>query len=130
MRIIDTNLLFRYFLRDDPQKADSVERLLKKKRKRLLIPDIVFAELVWVLGSVYKQKRETIAVAISGLLSLKEVKINHEIISKSLDIFRSTKVDWIDAYIAAIAEIEGYKGVYSFDRDFDKIPGVRRLEPK
>ena len=130
MKIVDTNLLLRYFLRDDPQKADSVERLFKRERKKLFIPDLIIAEVVWVLSSVYKQKREQIALTVEGLLSLKDIKISHELISKTLENYRHTNLKWVDSYIAALVQIGDAEGVYSYDRDFNKIPGTRRLEPK
>ena len=34
-----------------------------------------------------------------------------------------------DALHAAVVLDEGLDGIYSYDRDFDRIPGIRRLEP-
>lgn len=130
-KIIDTNLLLRYFLKDDPKKADAVEKLFRQKEGQLAIPDMVIAEMVWVLLSVYAQKRSQIAQAVNGLLSLRDIEMDHKVISATLEIFRTTNIKWIDAYLAALVQTGKYDGIYSYDRrDFDKISGVKRLEPR
>jgi predicted nucleic acid-binding protein len=34
-----------------------------------------------------------------------------------------------DALHAAVVMEEGLRGIYTYDRDFDRIKGIRRLEP-
>jgi len=38
MRFLDTNILLRYFTKDDEKKANDVLRLLKKVEKEFLLP--------------------------------------------------------------------------------------------
>ena len=48
MKFVDTNILFR-FLVDDPE-AEQIERLFKSG-ERIYLPDVVVAEVAWVLKS-------------------------------------------------------------------------------
>ena len=41
----------------------------------------------------------------------------------------STRLMARDALHAAVVLDEGLDGIYSYDRDFDRIPGIRRLQP-
>jgi hypothetical protein len=41
----------------------------------------------------------------------------------------STSLMARDALHAAVVLEEGLDGIYSYDRDFDHIPGIRRLQP-
>ncbi len=41
----------------------------------------------------------------------------------------STSLMARDALHAAVVLDEGLDGIYSYDRDFDRIPGIRRLQP-
>lgn len=127
-RAIDANLILRYLL-DDPE-APRVEKLLKDERKKLILPDVVVAEVVWVLDSFYKWDRKKIAQFVTSLLHLETIQSNEALLTAALDIFRDKKVDFVDAYLASLAHKGEIKGVYSFDKDFDKIPKVRRLEPR
>lgn len=124
---IDSNLILRFLL-DDPG-ADKIEKLLRSNKK-LILTDVTIAEIVWVLGSFYKWDRKTITNAITGLINLDSVVSDQDLFLIVLKIFKTHNVDFIDAYLAANLIREGNGVVYSFDRDFDKIPKVKRAEPK
>ena len=49
-------------------------------------------------------------------------------IARASIVYERSNVDFGDAYIAALA-LESDGQVISFDRDFDRIPGVTRVEP-
>jgi len=125
--LIDSNLVLRFIL-DDPG-AEKIERLLRGK-KRLMLTDVTVAEIVWVLDSFYKWERENIANALTGLVHLKTISSDKELILITLDLFKRHNVDYIDAYLAANIIRDGSGAIYSLDRDFDKIPGIKRVEPK
>jgi predicted nucleic acid-binding protein len=40
-----------------------------------------------------------------------------------------TKIDFSDAFIVASMQQSGSQILYSFDSDFDKVPGIERTEP-
>jgi predicted nucleic acid-binding protein len=44
-------------------------------------------------------------------------------------LYVERNIPFADAYHAVIAETLGSGEIVSFDRDFDRIPGVRRMEP-
>ncbi len=107
-----------------------MERLLKSKSK-FLLPDIIMAEIVWVLDSFYKWERAEIVESMSTLIRLPSIVCSRFLLSDTLNIFKEHKsFDFADAYSVALMKSLKIKDIYSFDRDFDKIPGVNRLEPK
>jgi predicted nucleic acid-binding protein len=124
---IDSNLILRYLLGDSD--SDKTERLLKEK-KELLLTDVTIAEIIWVLDSFYKWGRENIVDAIASLVDLDSIYSDKELILIALGLFKKHNIDYIDAYIAANIIRDGSGRVYSFDRDFDKIPDIKRVEPK
>ncbi len=128
--VLDANLLLRFFLNDDPNKAKAVEKLLKTKRN-ISIPLIVISEVIWTLLSLYKQPKREVIEKIQSLLALSNVSFEKkDTIHFALEIFTRFNIDWIDAYIAASVQRGEFTKIYSYDHDFDKIPGVKRLEPK
>ena len=53
-RFLDTNILVRYLIRDDEEKALACLTLLERAgrgEEKLVTSDLVIAEVVWVLGS-------------------------------------------------------------------------------
>jgi len=132
MKVVDTNLLIRYFTGDDPVKADRCERLFREAaegRAKLLITDVCLAQLVWTLGSYYRVSRADISDKLVALLNTPGFEFsNVGVLLDASQRYRNTNVDYIDAYHAATAAESGMD-VYSYDRDFDKFEDVVRLEP-
>jgi len=118
--VIDTNLLVRYLTDDEPQKAKAVDALLNSAAKgelKILIPSIVIAELVWVLESFYKMMAEDIAGLVEAILNTPGVDTQDKsVIKTALKLYRSKRIDFIDAWIIEFAKAKGAKRIYTFDR--------------
>lgn len=124
---IDANLLIRYLLNEP--KAELVEKLFISGKK-LYLTDIVLAEVIWTLTSFYRFKKEKFIQPVLDLLAQGFIEANKKLLKNALEIYGRYNVDYIDAYLAAsVLESKGKK-IYSFDRDYDKIPGIHRVEPK
>lgn len=126
VNFLDSNIILRYLL-DDPEAA-SVEVLLRSRQKLVLL-DIVFAEVIWTLISFYKWDKDRVISLTSGLLNLQSISANRKLLLGSLEFYKKSKIKYTDAYIAASMIEKEEKGIYSFDRDFDKVKGIKRLEP-
>lgn len=123
---VDTNLILRYLL-DEPQSI-FLEKLLKGKNT-LIVPDIVIAEVIWTLGRFYKWPKVKMVSFIVALLKSGNIKSDKNLILSALNIYLKYNVKYTDAYIAALMLRAKQKSIYSFDRDFDKVKSIKRLEP-
>jgi len=74
---LDTNILARYLLNDDPVQAEAAETLLSSG-ERYFAPVTVWLELVWVL-ECYDCSREEIAKALRHLLGLRDLVLQSQI---------------------------------------------------
>ena len=127
VKIIDANLILRYLL-GDPE-AGRVEKLLRSKNK-LLLSDVILAEIVWVLDSYYKWDRSKIVESLISLVRLSSIVCNKLLLTETLTILGKQKsFDFADAYSVALMRVSKIKDIYSFDRDFDKVKRIKRLEP-
>lgn len=125
--LIDANLIVRFLTKDKPKAAERIKKLLASKNKTFFLTDTTMAEIVWVLSSFYNFDRKEITEKLRGILSLPTIKANKKILLKALELYRDKNIDFIDAYLAAIA-IKENKVVYSLDKDFNKIAKVKRKE--
>jgi predicted nucleic acid-binding protein len=68
---------------------------------------------------------------LAALLHMPAYKVhNRRILLRALDIFAaSTRLAFGDAMIVAAMERRQADTLYSYDRDFDRVPGIQRLEP-
>ena len=58
MRAVDTNILVRYIVNDDPKQAAVVEKFwgeCETNQETIFIPVLVLCELMWVLSRLYAQ---------------------------------------------------------------------------
>lgn len=64
---LDTNVLVRYIVQDDPEQAEAAERLIESRCTTqspgfVAIP--VLVELVWVVAAAYRYERPVVASVI------------------------------------------------------------------
>ena len=118
--VIDTNLLVRYLTEDAPEKAKSVERLLKKAGKgeiRIILPSVVMAELVWVLESYYEMEAGEISELVGAILNTPGVEAQDKnILREALKTYEKKRIEFIDAWILEFARERKIKMVYTFDK--------------
>ncbi len=125
--IIDTDVIIRYLTNDDPAKADRFEAFLTSGKKAR-ITDVTFAEVYWTLVSFYKIKNVDALSLLETLIASSTIESNTTILMATTDMLRRHRISFIDAYTAASAKMAD-KTVLSFDHDFDKIQGIKRIEP-
>lgn len=129
-KLVDTNLIIRFLIKDDQHQFETAQKLFSSLDENLVLPDMVLAEVVWTLRSVYKLSKQEIIEKLLKLLELKNLTVNFHLLTNSLLIYRDYNISFVDAYLAAYAEEEGLKGIYSFDKGLDKIKSVKRFVPK
>ena len=68
---LDTNIIIRYFIQDDPVQGEKAAQFVEKtvgEGETCFINNIVLYELVWVLESAYRYTKEEIADLLEKLL--------------------------------------------------------------
>lgn len=133
MTAIDANVLVRFLTRDDPVKAERVLALLRRalaEGTAYEVLSITLAEVVWVLESHYEWPRIDVAAKLEPLLDVPALQFHEpEVLRTALRLHAERTIDFIDAYLAAVVLQRRAPLVCSYDRDFDKVPGIRRIEP-
>ncbi|WP_061214804.1 PIN domain-containing protein [Syntrophomonas wolfei] len=133
IKIIDANIILRYLTNDVEEMASACEKLLKRLEsgeERVLMPDLVLADIVWTLQSFYHQSHLEIREMLLPLLALKGMRFySKEIARQALNFYADKNIDWTDAFVAAQMLARGNRQIYSYDKDFGRIPDIVRLEP-
>ena len=133
MRTIDADVILRYLTNDVPEQAKQVEELFNRVEvgnEDVFLPDIILADIIWILEKYYKQAREDIREWITAILSLQGLTFSDkEMALNALDIYVAKKIDWSDASAAIQMVQRDITEIYSFDKQFDRIDGIIRIEP-
>ena len=133
MRTIDADVILRYLTNDVPEQAKQVEELFNRVEvgnEDVFLPDIILADIIWILEKYYKQTREDIREWITAILSLQGLTFSDkEMALNALDIYVAKKIDWSDASAAIQMLQRDITEIYLFDKHFDRIDGIIRIEP-
>lgn len=91
---------------------------------------LVIFETIFTLQSLYRRPRVDIRALVDRVLALQHVRLpEKELIRHALDIYVDINVSFADAFNIAAMRERGLTEVYSWDRDFDRFPGIVRIEP-
>jgi predicted nucleic acid-binding protein len=127
--LVDTNVLVRHVTGDPPSQARRATEFLRAGHQ-LLLTDVVLAEVVYVLDSVYGFPRSRVAEACRSLLALRGVAvIDAAVLLRALELYESARLDFAEAHLAAAAEQFGLGKIASFDRALDRVVTIERVEP-
>lgn len=131
---LDSNVFVRYFAKESDltvyEDCFKLIKALKEGRFRAYTSHIVFAEVIWVLRSVYKISRSESVEVIKSLNSLSGLKLVDKFQTyKATQFYEESSIKYIDALIASISQIQNRRWtVVSYDKDFDKLK-ILRKEP-
>lgn len=126
--LIDTNILIRHLTGDPPAQARKARGLLESGES-LLLTDVICAETVYVLESAYSLRRREVAAMVRTVLAFPAIVTTHrEMLAFALEHYEVDRLDFAEAYLAAVAEVFELDVVASFDRSLDRIDGVTRIE--
>jgi predicted nucleic-acid-binding protein len=127
---IDTNVLVRYLVRDDPDQAKRASRFIRDECSAEdpgLINRIVLCELVWVLETAYRYPRSQVALALGKIIGTKQFQIEDH--QEAWSSFREYQAgaDFADAFIAAVNRKLGSERTVTFDRNAARRAGFVTL---
>jgi len=126
---VDTNILIRHLTGDPPAMAARASAYLQTESE-LLLTDLVVAETVYVLESVYDVSRTQVAGAMRSLVGFPSViSVDPTLLLRTLEIYEMDGVHFAESYLVACAETTGVNRVASFDRSIDRVGTIERVEP-
>src|SRR5271165_1263978 len=117
---LNTNLLLRLFVEDDPSQSDRARRFVDATAadEPCIVNPIVLAEFAWTLARNYKKKRIEVAHLIEGVLSMDDLEIPFRRAARgALAAYRSGKADFPDYFLAEINIELGCVSTATFDKD-------------
>jgi len=124
---LDTNVIVRYVMQDDPKQSQKAVRLIEALSAESpgFVPVVAVVEFVWVLTSCYELRREQVAAAIDGVLRAKEFVVDRmEQIAQALRVYRSGSADFADCLIERGAASAGCEKTMTFDVSAAKSAGM------
>lgn len=126
MRAVDTNVIVRLIVRDDPQQTAAAERFIEKGA---WVSTLALAEAVWVLDSVYRLAPPELARMVEMLIRHRDLVIeDSETVTQALALSRARPaLGFSDCLMLQLARKAGHLPLGTFDRTLGKIDGAQRI---
>lgn len=122
---LDTNMVVRYLVQDEPKQSKCANRLIEKTvadREVLGISLVTLCEIVWVLERCYGLIRTELIDVLKQLLQTQSIWIEHDVVVRQAlrDFESRTAIDFSDCLIGRQNEVNGCSFTYTFDKNAAK----------
>lgn len=115
MRItVDTNVLVRSAVADDPEQTEAAARLLREAQV-VVVPLVCLCELVWVLRRVYRFDRASISIALRELIGATKTLVDRPAVEAGIALLDAGG-DFADGVIAFDGRRLGGETFVTFDK--------------
>ena len=126
MPAVDTNVLVRLIVRDDPKQVRAAEAFVQEGAWVSLL---ALAETTWVLASAYDLVPGRIATGIEMLLDHRQLILEDRAsVAAAVATFRKhPKLGFSDCLMVEVARAVGHGPLGTFDKDLSRLEGAVRL---
>jgi len=129
MLAVDTNVVVRLAVRDDPEQVEAAEAFVAGGA---WVSQVVLVEFVWVLASVYRFGAVEIGAAVEILLNHAQLTLDgSEVVAAALQQYRAKPaIGFSDCLVLELARKAGHLPLGTFDRELGRLPGAKRVEAR
>ena len=99
-----------------------------RQSDELLLPDLIVAEVVYVLESFYEVEPARPELVRAIIVFPAAVVVDAPLLLRALEVYEVNRLDFAEAYLVASAEAGGVEAIASFDQTIDRVPTVSRIE--
>ncbi len=128
---LDTNVLVRYLVQDDPGQSRKAIQVITKQCTRDdpgFINRIALCELVWVLESAYGYSKDTIVAVLEKLLRTSQLKIEDvQTAWTAFRLYQKGNADFADCLMGATNRLSGCETTVTLDQAASKLEGFRAI---
>lgn len=130
---LDTNVLLRHLRGDHPEhspRATAYLARIERGELKVRTADTVIFETVFTLERFYCQPKAAIRDALLPLIELTGIVLpGKRSLRRVFTLYVDRNLSFVDAYHAVLVERLKLTQIVSFERHFDRIPGIQRLKP-
>ncbi len=123
---LDTNVIVRYLVQDDPVQSRRATEIVEhrlSRRNPAFVSVVAIAEMVWVLDRAYRFSNEDIVAAIERTLRTDALVVeNEQKVFAAMTALEEGRGSFADALIGALGAAAGCSATLTFDREALRLP--------
>ena len=124
---LDTNVLVRYIMQDDPKQSPKATKIVESLEGvgSGYVTLVSMVELAWVLSVSFELTRSQVAQALDGIIRTKQFRIESaDQVIRALRVFKVGKSDFAACLIERSADSAGCEKTITFDVNASKHAGM------
>jgi predicted nucleic acid-binding protein len=135
LRFIDANIILRVLTQSDSAQAEASRSLLLRVEdgeEKVTTSPLVLFEIIFTLQSPrsYKLPKQRVVQLMLPLIELRGLQIpNKQLWFDAFAVWLEHPIDFTDAYNVAYMRATGISEIYAWDKDYDHVPDIKRVEP-
>jgi predicted nucleic-acid-binding protein len=113
---VDSNLVLRWLLNDDPHQTRRAASIFKSG-ETIFISHLVLAETAWVLSRTYRLPREVISRAMRAVVTMPDAEVqDRNVILSALAAYETGGPGLVDQMIGHLNHAAGCRTTLTFDK--------------
>jgi predicted nucleic-acid-binding protein len=128
---LDTQVVLRYLLQDDPKQTRQANQIFDwqlSERNLGFISLVTVPEIVWVLLSLLKQNPSQIASHLENLFTADSLEVqNEQEVFEALFALKSRAGEFEDGFVGVLNAWAGCSHTLTFDRKAARLPRFREI---
>lgn len=115
---IDTNILIRYLVADDPKQAATANHIINHDANdgSIRIENLVIAETIWVLSKTFRYNKTDIIDAVRKIIHVRNFVFDDlPTLKESLEYYASHSLDFADTLIGILNRKSGCVTTMTYD---------------
>jgi predicted nucleic-acid-binding protein len=118
---IDSSVLLRYILEDDPIWTKAATRFIDEEctvKDPAFVNLVVLVEVIWTLRRQKNYRKETVVAVLKDMLESQSIVLEKdEVVAKALRAYEKGTAGFSDCLIACLNNHAQAKPTFSFDKD-------------
>lgn len=121
MKGIDSSVLLRYILEDDPIWTKAATRFIDEEctvKDPAFVNLVVLVEVIWTLRRQKNYRKETVVAVLKDMLESQSIVLEKdEVVAEALRAYEKGTAGFSDCLIACLNNHAQAKPTFSFDKD-------------
>ena len=130
MRFVDSNVFIYVLVKTPKNDYETAKRILQRieEGEEAITNTAVIQEIVdWLEYNNRRGEVETFLTAINSYITMKKAEVSWNEIMEAIGDMKKYDLDFVDALTLQTMKRNNVNEIYTNDRDFDRVKGIRRI---
>ena len=130
MRFVDSNVFIYVLVKSPKDDYEIAKRILQRieEGEEAITSTAVIQEIVdWLEYNNRRREVETLLTAINSYITMKKAEISWNDMMEAIGDMNRYDLDLVDALTLQTMKKNNVKEIYTNDRDFDQVKGIKRI---